>query len=46
MTQAECFKKEKIIKEDGRYLIYYDFTPERPAKDGKKPVNINGEERK
>lgn len=30
-----CFKKETILLEDGRYLIYYDFTPEQ---SGEKPV--------
>jgi hypothetical protein len=27
MTQEENFIKEVRTKEDGRYLIYYDFTP-------------------
>ena len=27
MVQEETFKKEVTTKEDGRYLIYYDFTP-------------------
>ncbi|NLZ28830.1 MAG: hypothetical protein GX887_07690 [Firmicutes bacterium] len=24
-----AMNKEKIIKDDGRYLIFYSFTPER-----------------
>ena len=36
MTQEERFKKEVITKEDGRYLIYYDFAPAQPVDDGRK----------
>ncbi|HEY8392169.1 MAG TPA: hypothetical protein VIL83_05520 [Capillibacterium sp.] len=34
--EEENFKKEVIIKEDGRYLIYYDFSPASPVDQGKK----------
>lgn len=44
MVQEESFRKEKIVKEDGRYLVYYDFTPEQPVDHGTK--QIKGEERK
>ena len=32
----ESFRKEVIIKEDGRYLIYYDFSPAPTVDWGKK----------
>lgn len=32
----ESFRKEVIIKEDGRYLIYYDFSPASPVDRGEK----------
>lgn len=44
MAQEECFQKEVIMKEDGRYLIYYDFSPARPVDNEEKQPK--GEERK
>ena len=44
MAREECLKKEVTIKEDGRYLIYYDFIPERLV--GKEEKQLKGEERK
>lgn len=36
-------EKEKIIKEDGRYLIYYRF---KPISADKLPIGKKGEEKK
>ena len=33
MGREETFKKEVITKSDGRYLIFYDFSPESVPKE-------------
>ena len=43
MAEEKSFKKEVTTKKDGRYLIYYDFTPE-PSEQATKQQN--SEERK
>lgn len=43
MAQEETFTKEVTTKNDGRYLIYYDFAPQPVAVEADRE---KGEERK
>lgn len=39
MAQEDTFQKEITTKEDGRYLIYYNFTPS-PLETETKEKNV------